>query len=483
MITVMIPNNFIPERTYVVDVIFHNFLGLKYQLQYSDARDYRIVLDNGRSATIRDHFFSRFAHNEGHFLHSDNVPQTVSFAANSFTSEPDIPVLYGTGEINERNGCIECGIDLFASSFFMLTRWEEHVVPTRDMHQRFPASASLAYRFNFLNRPIVNEYVEMLWNMLVHLGLDQQRKQRNFKFILTHDVDITKFWNKYSEIKLLRMIAGDIFKRKTFRKIPEKIAEYRKVKSRQMKDPYDTFDWLMDLSDKNMLTSRFYFMAGGTSKYDNHYKINADEEMDIIRKIKSRGHVIGFHPSYNAYCDGNLFKAEKEILEKVLGQEVKEGRQHYLRFEVPDTWQLWEDNGLDADYTLSYAAKEGFRCGTCYEYPVFNVVTRKKLRLMEYPLIVMESSFFGYQSVTPEEMKRSIFSLLRTTQRYNGNFVLLWHNSSFNIGEWTSYQHIYEEVVNQCQFNSKAGKKTDSKLPILAFELIVGNISLWGSFL
>ena len=79
---------------------------------------------------------------------------------------------------NPKFKIIECGIDIFASSFFMLTRWEEYVNKIRDMHNRFPAYASLACKNNFLDRPIVNEYVEMLWNMLKFLGCKQEKKKR-----------------------------------------------------------------------------------------------------------------------------------------------------------------------------------------------------------------------------------------------------------------------------------------------------------------
>ncbi len=86
------------------------------------------------------------------------------FSKNDFIVEKDIPIIYGTDklEITEQNqNIITCGIDIFASSFFMLTRWEEYVNKNRDRHNRFPAIESLAFKNDFLSRPVVNEYVEM----------------------------------------------------------------------------------------------------------------------------------------------------------------------------------------------------------------------------------------------------------------------------------------------------------------------------------
>ncbi len=101
------------------------------------------------------------------------------------------------------------------------------------------------------------------------------------------------------------------------------------------------------------------------------------------------------------------------------------------------------------DSTCSYADKEGFRCGICYEFSVFNILTRKKLQLKEKPLIVMECSVIediymglGYSEKAFEVMQ----DLKQKCFKYNGNFSLLWHNSHFKTGD---DKKMFEEVV-QC---------------------------------
>jgi hypothetical protein len=32
-------------------------------------------------------------------------------------------------------------------------------------------------------------------------------------------------------------------------------------------------------------------------------------------------------------------------------------------------------------------------------------------------------------------------------KKYNGEFVFLWHNSSFSATQWIKYQDIYERVI------------------------------------
>jgi hypothetical protein len=100
------------------------------------------------------------------------------------------------------------------------------------------------------------------------------------------------------------------------------------------------------------------------------------------------------------------------------------------------------------DCTVGYADREGFRCGTCYEFKTFNFLTRKKLNIKEYPLTIMEGTLVGYRGLAPCEMKKRIALLKDVIKKYNGKFVLLWHNSSFNTDGWLVYKDLYVECTN-----------------------------------
>lgn len=432
------------EREYIVDIVFDEFLGISYEKKAYEGNDYKIVLNNNASLVFRDAFFSY--QEEESYLNLENIPAKVRFGHNQFIVEDDIPILYGSDEIVVTHESIICGIDLFASAYFMLVRWEEYVKQERDIHNRFPAAASLAFKNHFLDRPIVNEYIEMLWNMLVHLGLEQKRIERKFDIILTHDVDHLSYWK--GPVRTLQVLGADLLKRRNVPLFLKNIVNVTKVKLGKQNDPYDTFDFIMDLSEEANIKSRFYYMSGGVTKFDNDYRIDEHASLASIQKVKERGHSFGFHPSYDAYNDPVQWRKEKDLLEEVLGFPVKEGRQHYLRFEAPLTWNIWNDHGMDMDCTVGYADREGFRCGTCYEYTAFDFLRKKKLKVKEYPLIVMEGSLYGYQYVSPQEMEKKIMSLVDKTKKYQGNFVYLWHNSSFNTEYWKPIDAVYKNTLN-----------------------------------
>ena len=54
------------------------------------------------------------------------------------------------------------GDDLLGNAFFVLTRYEEAVLPDRDEHDRFPADASILVREGLIERPVVDEWAAAL---------------------------------------------------------------------------------------------------------------------------------------------------------------------------------------------------------------------------------------------------------------------------------------------------------------------------------
>ena len=429
---ILIPNNNIAERKYIIDILLGEFLGLEYKIEIKDTKNYEIILKNGNKLIIEDHFFNKCP-KDLEYLNEKNIPQKVEFGNNDFIVEENIPIIYGTNKLitnHQSPITITCGIDIFASSFFMLTRWEEYVNKTRDIHNRFPAYASLAYKNNFLDRPVVNEYVEMLWNMLKFLGIKQERKKREFEFVLTHDVD--------TALLDLKTLLLNPVKNKNIWLFLKYIKRFGKN--------YDTYDYLMDISEKIGTKSYFFLHSSNANKrYDECNDMNLKK---VTEKILKRGHFIGYHPSYNAFDNLKIFLEDKKRIEKLLETELKFGRMHYLKFLAPFTWRIWEEANMEWDSTLGYPEKEGFRCGICYEFSVFDFLKRKKYRLKEKPLLAMDATFLSYEKITPIQMKHTICELLKKVKKYQGEFVILWHNSSCD-GIWKEYKEVYEKVLNE----------------------------------
>lgn len=105
---------------------------------------------------------------------------------------------------------------------------------------------------------------------------------------------------------------------------------------------------------------------------------------------------------------------------------------HYLRWSHPKTLREWGRAGLSYDSTLGYADRPGFRCGTCYDYPAYDLERDEQLDLRIRPLVVMECTITAerYMGLGEDEGALAKFSKLKSAcSAVAGRFEILWHNS------------------------------------------------------
>jgi hypothetical protein len=89
--------------------------------------------------------------------------------------------------VNEH--CVKCPVDLPVSMLLTLSRFEEVRAKERDIHGRFKASTSVAFRDGFLHRPVVDEYGLALEQALTYLLPTWRPAKRTLRIKLSHDVD------------------------------------------------------------------------------------------------------------------------------------------------------------------------------------------------------------------------------------------------------------------------------------------------------
>jgi hypothetical protein len=217
------------------------------------------------------------------------------------------------------------------------------------------------------------------------------------------------------------------------------------------RDPFDTFDWIMDTSESRGLQSGFYFIVDGPApELGCGYSIDDPAVRELIRRCASRGHEIGLHASYTSFDDdAAVVRDQLESLKAVCRAEGFEqdawgGRQHYLRWDAGRTWSAWASAGLAYDSTVGYHDAPGFRCGTCSEFPTFDHDRRVQLALRERPLVIMDVALDRGE---PDVDRRAelITELKRQCRRHGGQFVVLWHNSRlFSLTDRRLYLHALD---------------------------------------
>lgn len=473
MLVIYHPPTYQSERSYIFKTLFADFLGVEYKLQQEERTSVRIVRDakdirageSARELVLNDKLFQTPAEA---WLSAGSLPQLPLEWAHvpelkRLLGQDSVPVIFGqrlpNGSYWERaDFSRRLGIDVFGSAFFMLTRYEELVRPERDEHERFMAKSSIAFRAGFLHRPIVNEYVEILWAVLSELWPDLQRKPRSFHAYFSHDVDWIYGVAKSSGMRVLKQTLADVLRRGEIGVAWRRAVSFVRVALGSVeRDFYNTFDFIMSLSEQAGSKSAFYFITShtGVGDIDGDYHLEEPYVRRLLRRIDHRGHEVGLHTSYETFRDNDKIQSEFQQLRQVaqaegIVQSEWGGRQHYLRFEVPTTWQGWEAAGLTYDSTLGYADSVGYRAGVCYSYHPYDLRRRQMLQLRERPLIVMDGSLFDpqYMGLTIPQARTAVLDLIAQCRRYQGEFTLLWHNSSLVAKR---HRKFYKEVVESCR--------------------------------
>jgi hypothetical protein len=453
------------EKKYIVQIILDQFLGLNYTLKFTNSlQTIRITEAGSQELILQDVFFRRAAI---HWLEPNTLPELplrkvrLSESSLSVASQyDDLPVLFGklvennVSPVSISDSLITCHIDVFGSCFFLLSRYEEAVTAERDQYDRFPYSASVLSQGGLISRPLVNEYLELLWSCLKRLWPTLIRQPRSYRLMLTHDVDWPLSMPHLSVGGFCKKVAAalfiyrsmDLMWRRTKGFVLGKLGYYDA-------DPFNTFEFIMNTAERHGVRSAYYFITDHTAGLiDGLYTMKDPWIRKLLISIRDRGHEIGLHGSFNAYNNQSQIDREIGILRSTCEEEgialgAIGGRQHYLRWSALSTWDIWDRVGLSYDSTVGFAEQAGFRTGTCYEYSAYSLKNRKILTLKERPLLVMDGTLISnkYMNLTTETAKHLALDIIKTCKFYNGDFVCLFHNSNL---ETKLQKKLFTEIIS-----------------------------------
>ena len=442
-IQIALPNNRKSEAEWICNFIFGEYLGLPYGICEGSSEEFFILYQN-RKISLPNIFLNKPTNS---WLSKTTLPKLPlkywdisSSGLQSRLLDKNIPILFGDSDfILDKFGNGKINLDIFGSVFFILSRYEELIVTNRDKHDRFPATASIAFKAEFIERPIVDEYIEILWSAMKKLWPMLSRKQRNGQILVTCDVDRPYDCDTKSILRTIKTMSGDIIKRRNMKKAAIRIRNYmHSFNGNYNYDPFNTFDWYMDMCDKSNRQAEFFFISKKKYNfYDGCYQIDEPWIIKLLEKISTRGHGIGLHGSYYSYqSDSKIVEERKRLVEACkiasIDNDVRGNRQHYLRWDSKCTPDILNAAGFEYDSSGAYADLSGFRYGTSYPFTMWSWKSNSPLRLKQHPLVLMERTVLsnmymglGYTDAAIEKMqllkKRSLF--------YGGDFTILWHNS------------------------------------------------------
>ncbi len=418
---------------YICDFIFKNLLGCDFQFVDSQY-DAQIVYADTKP--IEDKFWIP--------LVNDLLFQTeiLSFKV-SVGKWNGLTTLFPMEADNVAKNSLP--FDLFAASFYLLSRYEEYHIKEKDQHGRFPAEASVAYKNHFLEIPLIDFWVYKLkeklekWNdtLVFHPG--------SYTFIPTIDVDSVYAYRNRGVVQTMACCVRDLMKG-SFENVKKRLLTVLRLRE----DPFFNLGEVDEIHEKLGLRPLFFFHCGWFGKHDKR-AIYPSRRYAAVRNEISGKEVVGMHPSYNSAKCHFLFKIEKTMM-TWNESPARPIRFHYLRMTVSETYEYVEKEGFSSDWSMCYSNDPGFRASTCHPFYFFNLKKNEVSNLKIYPTAVMDKTLKQNLKLNAEESLQYILRLRNVVKEVDGTFITLFHNEHFteNFG-WKGWKEMYERMLVACQ--------------------------------
>ena len=313
----------------------------------------------------------------------------------------------------------------------LYTRKEEYAPKRLDQYGCFPYADSTCAD---ILKPAVSEF-------LIDNGFRiAYPDNRQFAVCLTHDVD--EIYPPFSHTVYSSLTC---LKERDFNGLSRQICWKAQGKK---KSPYRNFKEIIKMEERYGACSSFYFLATDADIYRFRYSIG--DLADELGQIIDSGGEVGLHGGYYAYDNSATIRVEKRRLEQVLGRKVIGCRNHYLRFKVPDTWEILKKEGFSYDTTLGYNEMIGFRNGMCHPFRPYNLNTDKEIDILEIPLAIMDSALFDMVH-SYRDAWELVQRLIDTVASCRGVLTLNWHSNNFFCPFRAHFPEMYEQILQYCQ--------------------------------
>lgn len=334
----------------------------------------------------------------------------------------------------------DLGYDIFSASFFLASRLEEYWKHTPDKHGRYLSSNSVMSKLGVLHLPLINIWSKAFLKKATSFFDENYIPPSKFTIINTIDVDNAWAYNNKGIVRSIGGIGKALIKG-AINEVIDRVL----VTVFGKKDPYDTYDYINQISKQKGVESIYFFLLGDRAEFDKNISHKNSKFIQLIKKIDKKNKV-GIHPSYQSYLNPILISKEKKRVEKILDKDVGFNRKHFLRLTIPDTYRNLESIGMKEDFTMGYADNVGFRAGICTPFTFFDVLEDKEFSLKIHPFAYMDGTLNQYLSLSIEESLQKVKQLKDIVRSVNGEFIGVWHNETLNDkGIWKGWKIVFEE--------------------------------------
>ncbi len=330
--------------------------------------------------------------------------------------------------------------DIFAASFYLLSRYEEYLPHVKDELGRFPAHESLAYREGFLKEPVIDIWAYKLKDTLQEHFPSLQIPGRDFQIL---NLIEAKRPFEFLQRGLVRNVVGfasDLWKLKIGR-----IFQRMRVLLGLRKDPYDTFSWILNNSKSSTAKQIIFFLLGEGYSFREDFNTKREKFQRLVKYVGDYCEV-GLVFSFHSLEDENRLKQEKEMIQEITHRTLSSSFNDRQLINLPNVYRSLVELEIKQDFTLFYYNEIGFRASTCTPFLFYDLDYEVKTPLVLYP-VVGKSLALGFGK--EQDIEGKLTQVFNRVKSLNGSFSFLFSNRDFEYKkENKTWRYLFSEKLN-----------------------------------
>ncbi|MCC6180650.1 MAG: polysaccharide deacetylase family protein [Bacteroidia bacterium] len=332
--------------------------------------------------------------------------------------------------------------DVFAASFYLVSRYEEYLPFKPDMYNRYEVENSLAYQYDFLHIPLVNLWVSELEKILLKKFPRLSISHRNYNYISTIDVDNAY---KFKEKGIMRSLGGYLKSIVRFQK--KELIQRTAVLLGKEKDPFDTYDYQLQVQKQHKVNTIYFFLLGDYGVNDKNHPSNNYGFQKLIKHLADY-YTTGIHPSYGSTGKPQQIKIEINRLANITHREIFHSRQHFSMLKFPETYYTLQELGITNEYSMGYRNHNGFRASYCYPFYWYDLDEEIETNLKIHPFCISITSLRFRDKATPQNATEKAAPIINEVKKYGGELITIFHNDTMGTSpEWIDWKVVYEDMI------------------------------------
>ncbi len=301
-----------------------------------------------------------------------------------------------------------CPFDLFAASFYLLSRYEETLPHIKTAKGHFDASESLAKQHHFLEQPVVDLWVFKFHEILTsHIeAFESIQKVSPQKEILI-EVPLAFKYKFRSPLVALGSFLHSLW-RLDIKELLIQVFVLLRIK----KDPYDSFESWNWWFASSTVKPKIFFLLSKSSSYQSTISVFNLGYRKIIKQIGDL-FPLGVLASIKSQLKPQEnFSREKKDFQNLTHRVISEVRWSNGIRNVTKDYNTLADFEFNSDYSMGYLDQIGFRAGTATPFHFYDVSNEFQLPLKVHPVFATEGGLRNKKSNQVFSMLEEVYQKL-----------------------------------------------------------------------